>query len=44
VKQDGAVAQNKVRWTRKAADWLRKGAQPSNTVRQLFVKAGIATT
>jgi len=27
----------------KAADWLRKGAQPSNTVRQLFVKAGIAT-
>ncbi len=25
----------------KAADWLRKGAQPTPTVRQLLVRAGI---
>lgn len=27
----------------RAAEWLKKGAQPSNTVRQLFTRAGIAT-
>jgi small subunit ribosomal protein S16 len=26
----------------KAAAWLKKGAQPSNTVRHLFAKAGVA--
>ena len=26
----------------KAAAWLRKGAQPSNTVRQLLARAGVA--
>jgi len=25
----------------KAAAWLRKGAQPSNTVRQLLARAGV---
>jgi len=28
----------------RAAQWLKKGALPSNTVRQLFARAGIATT
>lgn len=28
----------------RAAEWLKKGALPSNTVRQLFQRAGIATT
>lgn len=26
----------------KAVAWLKKGAQPSNTVRHLFAKAGVA--
>ena len=26
----------------KAAAWLKKGAQPSNTVRHLFARAGVA--
>jgi len=34
VKQDGAVAQNKVRWTRKAADWLRKVVQGEGEMAQ----------
>ena len=28
----------------RASAWLKKGAQPSNTVRQLLKRAGIATT
>jgi len=27
----------------KASAWLKKGAQPSNTVRQLLARVGIAT-